>query len=52
MALRQVNPLTKREFRFVVNKLKEEETKPSKLRLERIRQARLNAKKMGKIIYH
>lgn len=51
MALRQITPLTKRQYRFVVDKLKKEERDPDPKRLRRIKEARINARKM-KIVYH
>jgi hypothetical protein len=51
MALREVSPLTTKQYRFVVKKLKKEEKKAGPKRLTRIKEATKNASKM-KMVYH
>lgn len=51
MVLRQVPPLNKNQYESLVRKLKNEEKNPSEERIQRIREAMANAKKMGKVKY-
>jgi hypothetical protein len=51
MALKEISPLDKKQWDFVVEKLDKEEKNPTQERLDRIKEAQQNAKKM-KVFYH
>jgi mRNA-degrading endonuclease RelE of RelBE toxin-antitoxin system len=51
MALKEVPPLTKEQYKFVVDTLQKEEKNPSKARISRIKAARIRAANM-KVVYH
>jgi hypothetical protein len=51
MALKEVPPLTKEQYRFVVETLKHEESNPSQQRIARLKAAQKQAANM-KVVYH
>jgi GNAT superfamily N-acetyltransferase len=51
VALKEVPPLTKKQYKFVVDTLKDEEKNPSKERIARIKAARARVANM-KVVYH